>query len=65
MSDVTPHNLSPTELIDSLDAEAIAARLDELGREARALRVLLRSARARRQQARLAVDAPEEGPNAA
>jgi hypothetical protein len=34
-------------LLNSLDPEAIARRLEELDREARALRVLLRSARAR------------------
>jgi hypothetical protein len=43
----TLSNLNPSELVNSLDAEAIAARLDELEREAQALRVLLRSARAR------------------
>jgi hypothetical protein len=47
MSKPTPQNLSPTELVNSLDPEAIAARLDALDREAQALRVLLRSARAR------------------
>lgn len=42
MNDHTPIN--PVTLLDSLDIEAIRTRLDELDREARALRVLLRSA---------------------
>jgi hypothetical protein len=37
----------PVAIVQSLDADAIAARLDELAREEQALRVLLRSARAR------------------
>jgi hypothetical protein len=37
----------PVKLLETLDAEAIQERLDALDREARALRVLLRSARAR------------------
>jgi hypothetical protein len=43
----TIHNLSPSELVNGLDPEVIAARLVELERESQALRVLLRSARAR------------------
>lgn len=37
----------PVELVDTLDADAIAARLDDLDRQSSALRVLLRAARAR------------------
>jgi hypothetical protein len=37
----------PVKVLRELDADAIAARLEELDAEARALRVLLRSARAR------------------
>ena len=52
----TPHAAppDPVSLIDTLDPDAIAARLEELVREQDALRVLLRAARARRrgQQAR-------------
>jgi hypothetical protein len=40
-----PHD--PVQLVEQLDPDAIAARLDELDREAAALRVLLRSTRAR------------------
>jgi hypothetical protein len=47
MSDQAINNLSPTELVNGLDPDVIAARLDELDRESQALRVLLRSARAR------------------
>jgi hypothetical protein len=49
----------PVALIQSLDPDAIARRLDELVAEERALRVLLRSARARR-QAELRRQAREE-----
>jgi hypothetical protein len=63
MNAPAPHNLSPADLLDSLDPDAIAARLDELDRESRALRVLLRSARARRRgQGRPPAEAPEGGP---
>lgn len=42
-----------TELIDSLDADAIRARLDAIERERKALMVLLRAAlRVRREPAR-------------
>jgi hypothetical protein len=37
----------PIELLSRLDADAIAWRLDDLEHQAKALRVLLRSARAR------------------
>lgn len=37
-----------TTLLDSLDPDAIAARLAELAREEKALRTLLRAARQRR-----------------
>jgi hypothetical protein len=37
----------PIRIVESLDADLIAARLAELSAEQRALRVLLRSARAR------------------
>ena len=40
----------PAKLLAILDANAIQRRLDELDREARALRVLLRSARARQRR---------------
>ena len=54
-------------MVNSLDPEAIAARLDALDREAQALRVLLRSARARqaaevrRLRREQAVDASQGG----
>jgi hypothetical protein len=48
----------PVALIQSLDPDAIARRLDELAAEEHALRVLLRSARAR-QQAQRRRDAQE------
>jgi hypothetical protein len=51
MSPTTPPT-DPVRLLDALDADAIAARLQELDREARALRVLLRSARARQRRNR-------------
>jgi hypothetical protein len=57
MSSNDPHAADPVALLESLDPEAIAARLDELEREAQALRVLLRSARAR-QGARKRAAAP-------
>jgi hypothetical protein len=41
----------PAQLLDTLDADAIQERLDEIARESRALRVLLRSARARQRPA--------------
>jgi hypothetical protein len=37
----------PTAVVETLDPAAILARLEDLDREARALRVLLRAARAR------------------
>jgi hypothetical protein len=36
-----------TTLVDDLDPDAIQAKLEDLGRQAKALRVLLRAARAR------------------
>jgi hypothetical protein len=47
MKKATPTQPDPTGIIKTLDADAIAARLIELDAEASALRVLLRSARAR------------------
>jgi hypothetical protein len=41
----------PATLIEQLDAEAIRARLAEMDRQSRALRVLLRSAVARQRAA--------------
>jgi hypothetical protein len=43
-----PPAADPVALVDALDPDAIAARLDEIDRESKALRVLLRAARARR-----------------
>jgi hypothetical protein len=40
----------PAKLLDNLDANAIQKRLDDMEREERALRVLLRSARARQRK---------------
>ncbi|HEV3340502.1 MAG TPA: hypothetical protein VG125_09095, partial [Pirellulales bacterium] len=37
----------PAKMLDTLDADAISERLAELDRQSRALRVLLRAARAR------------------
>jgi hypothetical protein len=59
------NSTNPVALLESLDADAIAARLDELEREAQALRVLLRSARARqgakkRAEAHPAAGLPEQ-----
>jgi hypothetical protein len=54
----------PTALVDALDAEAIRARLTDLDREARALRVLLRAARAR-QRDRGPTDTHTGGPTRA
>jgi hypothetical protein len=51
MDATPPEQLDATALVDSLDAAAISARLDELDREAKALRVLLRAARARERAA--------------
>jgi hypothetical protein len=42
----------PLKLVNTLDANAIASRLEELDAERAALRVLLRSARARETAAR-------------
>jgi hypothetical protein len=39
--------INPIELLSSLEPSQILARLDELNREQKALRVLLRAARAR------------------
>jgi hypothetical protein len=50
----------PARLLDTLDADAIQRRLDELTREARALRVLLRSARARQRAVRSRSECREE-----
>jgi hypothetical protein len=47
-----PTLTDPAALLDTLDAGAIEARLEMLDREARALRVLLRSARARQRAPR-------------
>jgi hypothetical protein len=41
-------NADPVQLVDQLDPEQIAARIEELDRQCEALRVLLRAARARR-----------------
>jgi hypothetical protein len=48
----------PVALIDGLDADAIAARLDQLGRQTKALRLLLRAARARQQAQKRAQPTP-------
>jgi hypothetical protein len=56
----------PTDLIRAvaeLDADCIATRLDELEAEARALRVLLRSARARDNACRHRLHCSEEAQN--
>jgi hypothetical protein len=50
MSAADPHPAEPVALLRSLDPERIQARLDDLDRETRALRVLLRSARARQRR---------------
>jgi hypothetical protein len=47
MSPTTPPPTDPTAVLEQLDARAIMDRLAELAREAAALRVLLRAARAR------------------
>jgi hypothetical protein len=52
MSTKPPSPVNAVELINSLDPGAIEDRLNELDREAQALRVLLRSARAREGAAR-------------
>jgi hypothetical protein len=54
----------PSELLDNLDAEEIEARLSEIHREARALRVLLRAARARGQVSKKRPAKPKEVTNA-
>jgi hypothetical protein len=46
-----PEITDPMALLRSLDVETIEARLDALNREQSALRVLLRSARARQRAA--------------
>lgn len=53
----------PIALLERLDPDAIAARLEEIEREGKALRVLLRSARARQNSAgrRKAVATPTDG----
>jgi hypothetical protein len=55
MSHTKPSSPTPTDavaLVENLDPDAIAKRLDELVAEERALRVLLHSARARQQAQR-------------
>jgi hypothetical protein len=52
MSTTPPTPTDAVHLLRALDADAIAARLAELAAEERALRVLLRSARAREQATR-------------
>jgi hypothetical protein len=52
MRNATPNPTDPVSIVKTLDADAIAARLAELDSEASALRVLLRSARAREQALR-------------
>jgi hypothetical protein len=47
MKTATPTPPDPVSIVKMLDADAIEARLAELDAEATALRVLLRSARAR------------------
>jgi hypothetical protein len=47
-----PVPTDPTTLLRTLDPEQIARRLDELDAEAKALRVLLRAVRARKQAQR-------------
>jgi hypothetical protein len=55
MPNVSPPIANPVALLDALDARAIERRLDELHDEEAALRVLLRSLRARdRQKAKTA-----------
>jgi hypothetical protein len=53
VSDVAAKNSTPadpTAVVKSLDADAIAARLTELDREAAALRVLFKAAKAKARQ---------------
>jgi hypothetical protein len=52
-----------TALLSTLDADAIQDRLDDLERQAKALRVLLRSARAREgaKKRKAAAQAPGNG----
>lgn len=45
-----PPSPDPLALVESLDPDAIAAQIEELDRQQRALRVLLRSARARQRR---------------
>ena len=47
MKNATPNPTDPVNIVKTLDGDSIAARLTELDAEASALRVLLRSARAR------------------
>jgi hypothetical protein len=47
MTTATPTPADPLDFVKTLDAEAIASRIAQLDAEASALRVLLRSARAR------------------
>jgi hypothetical protein len=54
----TAHLADPAALVDALDPDAIQEALADLGRRASALRVLLRSARARQRSRRPAAPAP-------
>jgi hypothetical protein len=54
MKTATPTPTDPVSIVKTLDADAIQARLDALDAEASALRVLLRSARARQNAQRRA-----------
>jgi hypothetical protein len=60
---ITPSD--PAALIESLDPKAISDRLAELERQCHALRVLLRTALARRREARrrIALTPPDGGAN--
>jgi hypothetical protein len=61
MKTATPTPTDPVGIVNSLDADAIEARLIELDAEASALRVLFRSARARKTPRDVA-DAPARSP---
>jgi hypothetical protein len=52
----------PRQLLDSLDADAITARLDDLDEERRALLTLLRAARRRRPGAGERPSSPSPSP---
>ena len=47
MSSATPTTNDPVALVDSLEPKALRSRIEELDRQTRALRVLLRAAIAR------------------